>query len=277
MSPNTSSINSFIIYASSNYAGDGLGTTPVWQFYDGDKLGTWNASFLTSSGLEVIVGHVYHFRITVDPAALEYSVMVDDLDDALGPVGADGLGSRRSSPLAEPYTVFAAQAGTSGSGGISIDSFKIDVPRPAPPVGLSAMGGDGSVALDWDDNSDPDLAGYNVYRSAGGNFSLLVADLVASSHTDTGVTNGTVYSYVVVAVDTSGNESQGSEEASATPVKSSSSYDNWILGAFAANPGADSSRSGNPDGGPDTNLWEYAFLTDPLTRNDTPFRIWKMW
>ncbi|MBN1766120.1 MAG: endo-1,4-beta-xylanase, partial [Sedimentisphaerales bacterium] len=36
---------------------------------------------------------------------------------------------------------------------------------PAPPTGLAATAGDNTVALDWNDNGEPDLEGYNVYRS----------------------------------------------------------------------------------------------------------------
>lgn len=36
---------------------------------------------------------------------------------------------------------------------------------PATPTGLKATGELGQIRLDWDDNGEPDLAGYNVYRS----------------------------------------------------------------------------------------------------------------
>ena len=37
-------------------------------------------------------------------------------------------------------------------------------PAPAAPTGLSATAGPGRVELDWDANTEPDIAGYNVYR-----------------------------------------------------------------------------------------------------------------
>ena len=36
---------------------------------------------------------------------------------------------------------------------------------PAAPTGLAATPGDTQVALNWNDNGESDLAGYNVYRS----------------------------------------------------------------------------------------------------------------
>ncbi len=40
-----------------------------------------------------------------------------------------------------------------------------DTTPPAAPAGLAALTGDATISLDWDDNSDVDLAGYNIYRS----------------------------------------------------------------------------------------------------------------
>ncbi|MBW8040334.1 MAG: cellulase family glycosylhydrolase [Planctomycetes bacterium] len=94
-----------------------------------------------------------------------------------------------------------------------------DITPPAAPTGLSATAGDATVSLDWDDNSEPDLAVYDVYRSTttGGPYSVIDFDLTSSDYIDNSVSNGTTYYYVVTAVDTSNNESGYSSEASATP------------------------------------------------------------
>ncbi len=95
-----------------------------------------------------------------------------------------------------------------------------DTTPPAPPTGLVATAGDGSVDLGWNANSEPDLAGYNVYRATGpgGPYTRLNGPLVlATSYSDAGVNNGTTYYYVVSAEDASGNESGDSNEVSATP------------------------------------------------------------
>ncbi len=95
-----------------------------------------------------------------------------------------------------------------------------DTTPPAAPVSLIATAGNGSVSLDWLDNSESDLSGYNVYRatsSGGSTTKINGAQLGISDFVDNTVTNGTTYYYVVTAVDTSSNESSASNEASATP------------------------------------------------------------
>jgi len=98
---------------------------------------------------------------------------------------------------------------------------------PAAPTGLMAMTGDGvgsgNVALNWDDNSESDLAGYNVYRHTASfsdtttatriNGNMLVA---SSDFFDSGLFDGTPYYYRVVAVDYVLNQGNASSEVSAT-------------------------------------------------------------
>ena len=95
-----------------------------------------------------------------------------------------------------------------------------DVTPPAAPTGLSAFAGDSQVDLDWADNTDTDLGSYNVYRrTTGGSYGTtpFATGLTSSSYTDGTAANSTEYFYVVTAVDTTGNESGPSNEASATP------------------------------------------------------------
>ncbi len=95
-----------------------------------------------------------------------------------------------------------------------------DTVPPAAPAGLSATPGDGVVNLNWADNTEPDLAGYNIYRSttSGGPYTQINGALTATSdYADGAVTNGTTYYYVVTALNAAANESADSNEASATP------------------------------------------------------------
>jgi hypothetical protein len=95
-----------------------------------------------------------------------------------------------------------------------------DPDPPSAPTGLSAEAGNGVVNLNWNNNSENDLAGYNVYRStsSGGTYTKLNASLLgSSSYSDTSVSNGTTYWYRVTAVSTENLESANSNTVSATP------------------------------------------------------------
>ena len=70
------------------------------------------------------------------------------------------------------------------------------------------------VDLSWSINSEPDLAGYRVYRSEHQDTAgeVLTPDLLLSpSYRDTSVQPGHLYWYRVTSVDRSGNESAPSE------------------------------------------------------------------
>jgi peptidoglycan/xylan/chitin deacetylase (PgdA/CDA1 family) len=90
---------------------------------------------------------------------------------------------------------------------------------PAPPTGLTASVADpNNVTLDWNDNTEPNLAGYNVYRStASGSAYGKVNDapVSASAYTDPNTARDTTFYYVVTAVDANSSESGYSNEASA--------------------------------------------------------------
>ena len=119
------------------------------------------------------------------------------------------------------YVVTAVDTATNESGNSNEDSATpSDMTPPAAPTGLVANAGDGSVTLDWADNGEPDLSHYDVKRATtqGGPYSTIATGVSISAHTDNGVTNGTTYYYVVTAVDTNSNESNNSNEASATPI-----------------------------------------------------------
>jgi arabinogalactan endo-1,4-beta-galactosidase len=111
-----------------------------------------------------------------------------------------------------------------------------DTTPPEAPTGLSATAGNSVVSLDWNDNSEGDLAGYNIYRSttSGSGYSKLNSSLLSTSnYTDNSVSGGTTYYYVVTAVDTSSNESDVSSEESATPTGNTAVYN--FVGINAAN------------------------------------------
>ncbi|MBN1764491.1 MAG: cellulase family glycosylhydrolase [Sedimentisphaerales bacterium] len=94
-----------------------------------------------------------------------------------------------------------------------------DTTPPAAPAGLAATAGGGVISLDWNDNGESDLDGYNVYRStsSGSGYTRINDSLLSSSeYTDNYVSHMLTYYYVVTAVDIAANESGVSYEDSAT-------------------------------------------------------------
>ena len=87
---------------------------------------------------------------------------------------------------------------------------------PAAPTGLTATAGNAQVSLSWTASSG--ATSYTVKRAttSGGPYANVATGLTATSYTNTGLTNGTTYDYVVSASNAAG-ESANSAQASATP------------------------------------------------------------
>lgn len=99
-----------------------------------------------------------------------------------------------------------------------VEIAAVDRFPPAAPQDLRAVAIPGAVELAWSPNSELDLAGYNLYRRAGGGeFTRLNAELLPLPlFRDTAVLAGTDYRYMVKAVDRAGNEGDASGQAAAT-------------------------------------------------------------
>jgi fibronectin type 3 domain-containing protein len=152
--------------------------------------------------------------------------------------GAAGYRVYRSTTNGGPYTLIGSPAATSfTSTGLtngttyyyviraynasleSLNSLQVSA-RPAstllsPPTGVVAASGNASATLSW--GAVTGATGYRVYRSttSGGSYSLL-ASTTARSYTNTGLTNGTTYYYVVRAYNST-VQSIDSAQVSATP------------------------------------------------------------
>lgn len=116
------------------------------------------------------------------------------------------------------YTVVAFDAAgnnstASGAASATPQAVVTGTP-PSTPTGVTALAGDTQVALSWNaSTANAGVAGYRVYRSGG-----QVAQTTATTYTDNGLTDGTGYSYTVVAFDAAGNVSTASTAVSATPL-----------------------------------------------------------
>src|SRR5690606_14268609 len=88
----------------------------------------------------------------------------------------------------------------------------------------SVVAGNASLTLKWTNPADEDLA--KIIISGFGDTDVESVELGKDkvSHTFTGLTNGKQYQFILVAVDTAGNESEG-VVVSGTPVRPSTDND----------------------------------------------------
>ena len=98
--------------------------------------------------------------------------------------------------------------------GCRIQMTSFDLTPPAIPRGLQTFSGDDFVEVFWEENTERDLAGYNVYtgQDLRGAFKL-VGSTREASFIDRSVVNGRTYYYAVTAFDFDGNESDLSVDA----------------------------------------------------------------
>ena len=101
---------------------------------------------------------------------------------------------------------------------VVVETFTDQV--PAPPQGVEAVAIDPGVSMDWQPNTEPNLAGYHVYRQrGGGRWRRLTSNPISDNHYyfDRGRV-GQVYA--VSAVNVYGTESEKSvrEAGPSTPV-----------------------------------------------------------
>jgi PKD repeat protein len=101
------------------------------------------------------------------------------------------------------------------AGGYSVDNI-----APAVPTGFSANGTESAISISWDQSQEDDFAFYQVYRSTEPDFDPNEIDplveTVETVYTDSDVVGGVIYYYRISAFDTHGNESEYSDQVSAS-------------------------------------------------------------
>ena len=134
----------------------------------------------------------------------------------------------------------------------------------------------GSVDLEWDPNTEPELAGYKIYwGTSSGNYTFSKDVGKTTSYTVTGLDEGKTYYFVATAYDGSDNESGYSNQISYTVPYSDTDGDGVpdYQDAFPANPsetidtdgdgiGNNADKDDDGDGMPDD--WENQYGFNPL-------------
>ena len=165
------------------------------------------------------------------PATITVTANATDSDGSVAQVDfyADAtlIGAATSAPFSVTWNSVAAgsyaltAAATDNLGATTLSAavnITVNPPPPPPaPAGLNATAGDAQVALSWSASSG--AASYNVKRAtvSGGPYANVATGVTTTGFTDSAVTNGTTYFYVVTAMNL-GGESANSNEASATPL-----------------------------------------------------------
>ena len=125
------------------------------------------------------------------------------------------------------YHVAAFPNSNCGPTSLGIASTTFDTPTQSAPeaaTNLTVSGGDQSVALTWTagDNGGSAITGWEYLKEEGGTWETNWAAVPNSgasttSHTVTGLTNGTAYKFKVRAVNANGDGAESAESAEVTP------------------------------------------------------------
>jgi len=140
--------------------------------------------------------------------------------------------------------------------------IEIILPSPTAPTGLGATPGDAQVALNW--GAVTGATGYNVKRSTNGAgpFNAVTNGVPGVGYTNTGLTNGTTYYYVVSTVK-GGCESTNSAAVSATPVAPLTPFEQWQVQYFGSTNNPSAAPDADADGTGQNNQFKYVAGLDP--------------
>nr|WP_272507830.1 cohesin domain-containing protein [Salinibacter ruber] len=188
------------------------------------KNGTPNLSWGAPGSSDVAGYRVYRDTAPIDSSARPGELAPLDSTEASVTTYADSSGAAGTEYY---YRVTAADsAANESSFSGQVRATPRDTEPPSAPAGLAAQADttrQGQVSLRWSPPEAADLAGHRLYRSTASFASASGADRIAtlsptdSVHVDTTATVGETYHYRVAAVDTASNQSDLSEEATATP------------------------------------------------------------
>lgn len=191
---------------------------------------------LTVDPMEILVGRETELIITVRkggrPVESGY-VDVGDLEQGcvLDPYGQTRVVVNPSVPGPIVVSVYES--------GVLVISKTISAVMPAPPakpMGLKAKDEVGKVLLTWFANSEPDLAGYEVYQAVDNVWERISPELVTeTNYLVTDLTYETSYIFMVKAVNELGMSSDGSDPVEILLGPAPDTVGPWVISTVPAN------------------------------------------
>ncbi|MCF8412270.1 MAG: T9SS type A sorting domain-containing protein [Melioribacteraceae bacterium] len=207
----------------SKFAGEGFGTNPlvkygVWRIEEMGDGGAKSANFKSFSSSDLKIGDkvqdghlVYVFSGEV-PAAnqMTYGFHAATVFNAM--------------PEDTTWHTFRVSAhsldGTNVEWSNEMSGYSVDNLMPMAPTNLAGQVEGSSIKLAWDEPVDEDFQYFAVYRGESTGFTPNAQNMIAQvsniEFTDNSLTANKSYYYVVSAFDFSGNESEFSQEISAS-------------------------------------------------------------
>ncbi len=111
------------------------------------------------------------------------------------------------------YYFMVVANNSDGSLNATAESSSSPIAVPSVPTSLSATAANGSVGLSWNASTGSGTITYNVLRSttSGSGYTTIASNQSGTTYTDSTVTNGTTYYYVVNASNAGGSSATSSQ------------------------------------------------------------------